>query len=99
MLLEASGRTLAYFEAAAQLKIATFLILLMRVGIEHTNCIFRNLGDGILENSIVYIGAVFLAVFLGYCEARSVRRKWIWVPEIMGMTFLFLLVLGTLIKI
>jgi hypothetical protein len=42
---------------------------------------------------------IFLAVFLGYWEARSVRRKWIWVPEIMGMTFLFLLVLGTLIKI
>ncbi len=99
MLLEASGRTLAYFEAAAQLKIATFLILLMRVGIEHTNFIFRKIGDGILENLIVFIGAVFLAIFLGYWEARSVRRKWIWVPEIMGMTFLVLLVLGTLIKI
>lgn len=99
MLLEASGRTLAYFEGASQLKIATFLVVLMRVGIEHTNFSFRQIGSGLLENFIVYLGAIFLAMFLGYWESRSVRRKWIWVPEIMGMTFLFLLVLGTLIKI
>jgi formate hydrogenlyase subunit 4 len=99
MLLEASGRTLAYFEGAAQIKIASFLVLLMRVGIEHTNFNFRVLAGGIFENLAVFLGAIFLAIFLGYWEARSVRRKWIWVPEIMGMTFLFLLVLGTLIKI
>lgn len=99
MLLEASGRSLAYFEGAAQLKIASFLVLLMRVGIEHTNFTLRNIGNGLLENFIVFSGAVLLAIFLGYWEARSVRRKWIWVPEIMGMTFLFLLVLGTLVKV
>lgn len=99
MLLEASGRTLAFFEGASQLKIASFLVLLMRVGIEHTNFSFRSLASGLLENFIVFFGAVLLAIFLGYWEARSLRRKWIWVPEIMGMTFLFLLVLGTLIKI
>jgi formate hydrogenlyase subunit 4 len=99
MLLEASGRTLAYFEATSQLKIATFFVLLFRIGFQHFHIPIFGIYSDVVQNILLIIGTFFLSSLIGYWEAISVRRKWIWIPEIMGMTFLFLLVLGTLVKI
>ncbi|MCB1142129.1 MAG: NADH-quinone oxidoreductase subunit H [Leptospiraceae bacterium] len=99
MLLEASGRTLAFFEGANQLKIATFFVILNRIGLEHTNFLQLSKYHEVVANLIVLFGSLALSVLIGYWEAISVRRKWIWIPEVMGMTFLFLLVLGTLVKL
>jgi len=99
MLLEASGRRLALFDAAYQIKIAALLYLLVKLALDHSKLPFA-------ENLPVYAytlagfaGTVFLSTVTGYWESSSIRRRWDWVPEIMGLTFLFLLILGTLVKI
>lgn len=98
MLLEASGRSMAFFEAGYQLKISALLLFLMRIGIEHSNFIDFTI-TGLLENILSILGMLGICIFIGYWESISVRRKWFWVPELMGMTLLFLIVLGTLIKL
>jgi formate hydrogenlyase subunit 4 len=99
MLLEASGKTLALFESAYQIKMAAFMTFIMKLAIEHSR-LFSNSPDYLyLNNLLAYIGALFLVIGIGFWESFSSRRKWKWVPEIMGLTYLFLLILGTLVKI
>lgn len=99
MLLEASGRTLAFFEIAYQLKIASFLVLIIKIALEHS-FIINELGLPIYASSILaLLGGLVMAAGIGFWESICARRKWSWVPEIMGLTFLFLLVLGTLVKL
>ncbi len=99
MLLEASGKTMALFEMAYQLKIATFLLFLLRLAIEHSRFLSNRDIPIHIENLFTFGGAILLAVIIGYWESISVRRKWTWVPEIMGMTFLFILAMGSLVKL
>ena len=85
MLLEASGKTMGLFELGYQLKIATLFV-------------DRTISKPV-ENIVAFLGAIVLAIFVGYWESVSVRRKWTWIPEVMGITLLFILVLGSLVKL
>ncbi|MCZ8239848.1 MAG: NADH-quinone oxidoreductase subunit H [Leptospiraceae bacterium] len=99
MLLEASGRKFAMFEISYQIKSATMLTLLVKLGLEHTK-FHKN--DYLSPSWIPFwvIPAVLLsAVGLGIWEAFCARRKWSWVPELMGLIFLVILFLGTLVKL
>lgn len=98
MLLEASGKTMGLFELGYQLKIATLFALVVRIGLEHSKFV-DNLIPKPIENLITFVGAILLAVVVGYWESISVRRKWTWIPEVMGITLLFILVLGSLVKL
>ncbi|MBK8395310.1 MAG: NADH-quinone oxidoreductase subunit H [Leptospiraceae bacterium] len=98
MLLEASGKTLGLFELGYQLKISTLFVLVVRIGLEHSRFIDRVISKP-MENAITFFGAIGIAVIVGYWESISVRRKWTWIPEVMGITLLFILVLGTLVKL
>ncbi len=98
MLLEASGRTLVFFDLGYQLKMATLFVLLIRIGLEHSK--FANtILPKYFENLITVAGALSIAFLIGYWESISVRRKWSWVAEILGMTFLILIVLGSLVNL
>lgn len=98
MLLEASGKTMGLFELGYQLKIATLFALVVRIGLEHSKFVDRTISKP-LENIVAFLGAIVLAIFVGYWESVSVRRKWTWIPEVMGITLLFILVLGSLVKL
>lgn len=98
MLLEASGKTMGLFELGYQLKISTLFVLVVRIGLEHSKFIDNAISKP-TENFITFIGAILIAIIVGYWEAISVRRKWTWIPEVMGITLLFILVLGTLVKL
>ncbi len=99
MILEASGRSLAFFELANQVKIAALLAFIVKLGIHHSKLVTMKLISNSAEIALVFMGTIFVAVIVGYWEGVSVRRKWVWVPEIMGLTFLFILLLGTLVKL
>ncbi|MCE9500400.1 MAG: NADH-quinone oxidoreductase subunit H [Leptospira sp.] len=99
MLLESSGRSLGFFDLGQQFKIAALLGFLVRLGLDHSKFLDPGLLTPIALNLILFAGTCFIAVIVGYWEAVSVRRKWSWVPEIMGLTFLFILLLGTLVKL
>ncbi|MDX1960934.1 MAG: NADH-quinone oxidoreductase subunit H [Leptospiraceae bacterium] len=99
MLLEASGRTLGAFEIGSNLKVASLLTLIMKVSFEHTSFYIPQTNSVLIKDILLIFGAVFLSCLLGYWEAVSVRRKWQWIPEMMGITLLFLLALGSLIKL
>ncbi|MBE7412029.1 MAG: NADH-quinone oxidoreductase subunit H [Leptospiraceae bacterium] len=99
MILEASGKSLAYFEAANQVKIAALLAFLVKLGIKHSKFMIpQEMIEGV-EMVYVSVGTIFFAGVIGWWESVSVRRKWVWIPEIMGLTFLFILLLGTLVKL
>ncbi|MBP9886149.1 MAG: NADH-quinone oxidoreductase subunit H [Leptospiraceae bacterium] len=98
MLLEASGKTMGLFELGYQLKIATLFALVVRIGLEHSKFVDRTISKPV-ENIVAFLGAIVLAIFVGYWESVSVRRKWTWIPEVMGITLLFILVLGSLVKL
>jgi formate hydrogenlyase subunit 4 len=98
MLLEASGKTFAFFELGYQLKITTLFVLVSRIGLEHTKFLNTSLPKQV-ENLITLLSVIFLSILIGYWESISVRRKWNWVPEVMGMTLLFILVIGSLVKL
>jgi len=98
MLLEASGKTMGLFELGYQLKIATLFALVVRIGLEHSKFVDRTISKP-TENIVAFLGAILLAIFVGYWESVSVRRKWTWIPEVMGITLLFILVLGSLVKL
>ncbi|TGL21806.1 formate hydrogenase [Leptospira yanagawae] len=99
MILEASGRQLAYFELASSIKLSALLVFLVKLALEHSKLfdyIFMNhLGREFLILPIV----VVLAILIGFWEANSVRRKWTWIPEFMGLTFIAILILGSLVKL
>ncbi|TGK01627.1 formate hydrogenase, partial [Leptospira semungkisensis] len=44
-------------------------------------------------------GAILFSALIGYWESNSTRRKWIWIPELLGLNFIFMLILGILLKI
>ena len=98
MLLEASGKTMGLFELGYQLKIATLFALVVRIGLEHSQFVDRTISKPV-ENIVAFLGAIVLAIFVGYWESVSVGRKWTWIPEVMGITLLFILVLGSLVKL
>lgn len=98
MLLEASGKTMGLFELGYQLKISTLFVLVVRIGLEHSKFADNEIAKS-TENIIAFFGAILIAMIIGYWESISVRRKWAWIPEVMGITLLFILVLGTLVKL
>lgn len=98
MLLEASGRSLALFELASTLKISTFFALIIRIIFDHSKSYLSGY-ISIIEDIALLIGCMILAALLGFWESISVRRKWSWNVELIGMIFLFMLVLGTMVKL
>lgn len=99
MLLEASGKTMAFFEIASILKMAALITLLMRIAFEHVQLSSLGIAGKFLEEIIMIAGAVIVPVMIGRWEAVSVRRKWEWIPEFMGMTLIFILALGTIVRL
>jgi len=99
MILEASGRTMGYLELASQIKLAGLLSFLIKLALEHSKLFPLGEFGNITRELLVLPGAVGLAILLGFWEADSVRRKWSWVPEFMGLCFLAILILGTLVKL
>lgn len=98
MILEASGRSLFFIELGYQLKIASLLFLLTRIGLEHSKFTSTVLPK-VYENLLTILFAILISIFLGIWESVSVRRKWSWVPELLGMTLLFMIALGSLVKL
>jgi formate hydrogenlyase subunit 4 len=96
MLLEASGKSIALFELGYQIKIASFMVFISKLALEHSKDIVIS---SFLINLFALIGAILFSILIGYWESVSVRRKWTWVPETIGLTFLFLIIFGTLVKI
>lgn len=86
------------FELGYQLKISTLFVLVVRIGLEHSKFADNEISKS-TENIIAFFGAILIAIMIGYWESISVRRKWAWIPEVMGITLLFILVLGTLVKL
>ena len=99
MLLEASGKSMALFEIGYQIKIASFMTFITKLALEHSHDIYGLEIPTFLRNILSFGGALLLAAVIGYWEAVSSRRKWTWVPETIGLTFLFLIVFGTLVKL
>ncbi|WP_108975712.1 respiratory chain complex I subunit 1 family protein [Leptospira ryugenii] len=99
MLLEASGRTMGYLELASQLKLSALLAFLIKLAVEHSKLFPIGEFGNLYRELAVLPGVILLAILLGYWEANSVRRKWSWVPEFMGLSFLAILILGTLVKL
>lgn len=99
MLLEASGKSMALFEIGYQIKIASFMTFITKLALEHSHDIYGLEIPTFLTNILSFGGALLLAAVIGYWEAVSSRRKWTWVPETIGLTFLFLIVFGTLVKL
>ncbi len=97
MLLEASGRTFALFELSYQFKLSAFLAFLIKLAMEHSK--FFSSQKAYVNDIIVFCTTIFICFFIGFWESFSIRRKWKYVPEIMGLTYLFILVLGTLVKL
>ncbi len=99
MILEASGRTMGFFELASQIKLAGLLSFLIKLALEHSKLFPVGEFGNMTREILVLPGALVLAIVLGFWEADSVRRKWSWVPEFMGLCFLAILILGTLVKL
>jgi formate hydrogenlyase subunit 4 len=99
MILEASGKTMGYFEIASQIKLAGLLAFLIKLALEHSKLFPTGEFGNITKEMLVFPGTIGLAILLGFWEADSVRRKWSWVPEFMGLCFLAILILGTLVKL
>ncbi|XDD45485.1 respiratory chain complex I subunit 1 family protein [Leptospira sp. WS39.C2] len=99
MILEASGRQLALFELANSIKLSALLVFLVKLALEHSK-IFRSYYlDGMNREFLILPAVVLLAIVMGFWEANSVRRKWTWIPEFMGLAFIAILILGTLVKL
>ncbi|EPG67142.1 NADH-quinone oxidoreductase subunit H [Leptospira wolffii] len=99
MLLEASGRTRALFELAHQFKTASFFLLMTKLGLEHLEFFLNVATVPIWKESFAVGGAIIFSAFIGYWEANSTRRKWVWIPELLGLNFIFMLILGILLKL
>lgn len=96
MLLEASGKTMAMFEMASALKLSSLVVLLLRLAVEHSQ--LKTLWS-LYTVGFVIFGFIFYVGYIGFWEGISVRRKWSWVSQVMGMSFIILLILGTLLKL
>lgn len=99
MILEASGKTMGFFEFASQIKLSGLLAFLIKLALEHSKLFPSGEYGNLSKELLVLPGTVGLAILLGLWEANSVRRKWSWVPEFMGLCFLAILILGTLVKL
>lgn len=99
MLLEASGRTRAFFELAHQFKTASFFLLLTKLGLEHLEFFLSVASVPIWKESFALGGTLLFSAIIGYWEANSTRRKWVWIPELLGLNFIFMLILGILLKL
>lgn len=99
MILEASGRQLAFFELASSIKLSALLVFLVKLALEHSKLFKSNYLNGINQEFLILPAVVLLAILIGFWEANSVRRKWTWIPEFMGLAFIAILILGTLVKL
>ncbi|WCL48842.1 respiratory chain complex I subunit 1 family protein [Leptospira sp. GIMC2001] len=99
MLLEASGRKMGFFEISYQIKTATLLTLLVKLALEHTKFHKNDYLSPDWISFWVTPAVLCLAVTLGIWESICARRKWTWIPELMGLIFLIILFLGTLVKL
>lgn len=99
MILEASGRQMAFFELASSVKLSALLVFLVKLALEHSKIFRTNSLDGLNREFLILPAVIFLAIVIGFWEANSVRRKWTWIPEFMGLTFIAILILGTLVKL
>ncbi|MGV3665161.1 MAG: NADH-quinone oxidoreductase subunit H [Leptospira bouyouniensis] len=99
MILEASGRHLAYFELASSIKFSALLTFLVKLALEHSKIFHSESIIGVSREFLILPMVILLALVMGFWEANSVRRKWTWIPEFMGLTFISILVLGTLVKL
>ncbi|MCZ8344029.1 MAG: NADH-quinone oxidoreductase subunit H [Leptospira sp.] len=99
MLLEASGKSLFLFEWAAAIKQTSLLVFLVKIALDHSKLI-KNAFFSELQRDLLLLPIITLFAFiLGYWEAISVRRSWKWIPEMMGLVFLSILILGSLVKL
>ncbi|HNO25197.1 MAG TPA: formate hydrogenase, partial [Leptospiraceae bacterium] len=84
---------------ASILKMAALITLLMRIAFEHLKLSSLGIAGKFLEEIIMILGALAVPIMIGWWEAVSVRRKWEWIPEFMGMTLIFILALGTIVRL
>lgn len=99
MLLEASGKSFFSFELAAGIKQASLFVFLIKLALEHSKLLKRSLLTEESRDILILPAVILLSILLGYIESISVRRKWSWIPEFMGLLFISILVLGTLVKL
>lgn len=99
MILEASGRHLAFFELASSMKLSALLVFLVKLALEHSKLLNNVFMNQLNREFLILPIVVLLAILLGFWEANSVRRKWTWIPEFMGLTFIAILILGSLVKL
>lgn len=99
MILEASGRHLALFELASSMKLSALLVFLVKLALEHSKLLNSVFINQLNREFLILPIVVLLAILLGFWEANSVRRKWTWIPEFMGLTFIAILILGSLVKL
>ena len=93
MLLEASGRSFAFFSVGAILKDCALLMMMARA--VHGTVVHYFGWNAWLSSGVVAIAvAVVGAGFLGFWEAVSVRRRWSSIPETLGLSFLLSLFFG-----
>lgn len=99
MILEASGKQLGIFELASSIKLSTLLVFLVKLALEHSKLFKNEVLDSFARELMIAPMVILLAIILGFWESNSVRRKWTWIPEFMGLTFIAILILGTLVKL
>ncbi|PJZ54349.1 NADH-quinone oxidoreductase subunit H [Leptospira adleri] len=99
MLLEASGSRRAFFELAQQLKTSSLFLFVAKMGVYHGEFFLNKSIPSFWLDSVAILGALLVSVCVGYIEANSTRRKWLWIPELLGLNFIFMLFLGILLKL
>jgi formate hydrogenlyase subunit 4 len=96
-LLEASGRSLALFEIADMLKQSALVALWAKTAV----CFFAQdlpFAESLHSGPASALVALVLFAGVGYWESVSVRRKWSYIPEVLGLAMLFLVLLLTLMQ-
>ncbi|RHX87826.1 NADH-quinone oxidoreductase subunit H [Leptospira stimsonii] len=99
MLLEASGSRRAFFELAQQLKTSSLFLFVAKMGVYHGEFFLNKAIPPFWLDFVAILGALLVSVCVGYIEANSTRRKWLWIPELLGLNFIFMLFLGILLKL
>ncbi|MBM9499535.1 NADH-quinone oxidoreductase subunit H [Leptospira sp. 201903071] len=99
MLLEASGSRRAFFELAQQLKTSSLFLFVAKIGIYHGEFFINHTISKFWLDVVAILGALFVSFCVGYIESNSTRRRWRWIPELLGLNFIFMLFLGILLKL
>jgi formate hydrogenlyase subunit 4 len=99
MLLEASGYRLAFFEVSRMMKLISLMMFLVDFFMEHTAFIYYYLDSQILISIVKLFMFFFLMMFLSYWQTIISRRKWSWIPEMLGLSLLFMILVGTIMKL